>query len=230
MSETPAGWYADPHDPRQQRWWDGAVWTEHTQRSAALGPAGPASGATTWPTAGTTATTTTVSSSQALDPLAIVSLVAALVWLVGLGSVVAIVCGILALRRTQHSTSRTLAIIGLVLGILGLLPALLILLAVMGTVGAVSLPVFLGQADRAVEARLQSDLRGAAIAQESIWTDENSYTQDLSRLRAVSTGDIRDVTIAHADADSFCLEAAADGVVFHYDNTSTNTPGEGPCP
>lgn len=229
MSETPAGWYADPHDPGQQRWWDGVVWTDHTQPSVAPEAAGPASGATTWPAAGTTATTTTVSSSQALDPLAIVSLVAALVWLVGLGSVVAIVCGILVLRRTQHSTSRTLAIIGLVLGILGLLLALLVLLAVVGTVGAVSLPVFLGQADRAAEAELQVDLRVAAVAQETIFTDENSYTQDLGRLRAEASSDLRDVTIVHADESGYCMEAAADGNVFHL-GSATFGLEDGPCP
>lgn len=35
MSEQPAGWYVDPQDPAQARWYDGATWTEHTQ------PAGP---------------------------------------------------------------------------------------------------------------------------------------------------------------------------------------------
>ena len=25
----PPGWYPDPHDPRSQRWWDGATWTQH---------------------------------------------------------------------------------------------------------------------------------------------------------------------------------------------------------
>src|SRR4051812_27019284 len=25
----PAGWYADPEDPSQQRYWDGSTWTEH---------------------------------------------------------------------------------------------------------------------------------------------------------------------------------------------------------
>ena len=30
MPETPQGWYADPNQPAQQRWWDGARWTEHT--------------------------------------------------------------------------------------------------------------------------------------------------------------------------------------------------------
>lgn len=30
MPETPEGWYADPNQPAQQRWWDGAQWTQHT--------------------------------------------------------------------------------------------------------------------------------------------------------------------------------------------------------
>lgn len=32
---TPAGWHADPHDPSQERWWDGRVWSEATRPSAA---------------------------------------------------------------------------------------------------------------------------------------------------------------------------------------------------
>src|SRR3954453_22027758 len=30
MTQTPAaGWFADPHDPTQLRYWDGTAWTEH---------------------------------------------------------------------------------------------------------------------------------------------------------------------------------------------------------
>jgi hypothetical protein len=29
MSGVPAGWYADPERAGQQRYWDGAAWTEH---------------------------------------------------------------------------------------------------------------------------------------------------------------------------------------------------------
>lgn len=36
--DTPAGWYADPHDPNQQRYWDGSIWTEHTAPVAAPPP------------------------------------------------------------------------------------------------------------------------------------------------------------------------------------------------
>lgn len=30
MPDMPPGWYADPHQPAQQRWWDGAQWSENT--------------------------------------------------------------------------------------------------------------------------------------------------------------------------------------------------------
>ena len=36
------GWYADPHNGWQYRYWDGASWTEHTAPAAA--PAGPGTG------------------------------------------------------------------------------------------------------------------------------------------------------------------------------------------
>ena len=40
MSETPqAGWYPDPNDASQQRYWDGNAWTEHTAAGAAQAPA-----------------------------------------------------------------------------------------------------------------------------------------------------------------------------------------------
>jgi uncharacterized RDD family membrane protein YckC len=35
---TPAGWYPDPEQPGQQRYWDGTAWTENRQPVAAGGP------------------------------------------------------------------------------------------------------------------------------------------------------------------------------------------------
>jgi len=45
VNETaPAGWYPDPEDPTQQRYWDGAGWTQHVAPTAPHGdaPQGPA--------------------------------------------------------------------------------------------------------------------------------------------------------------------------------------------
>jgi len=33
---TPAGWYDDPQQPRQQRYWDGHQWTEHSKPAPGL--------------------------------------------------------------------------------------------------------------------------------------------------------------------------------------------------
>ena len=36
---VPAGWYEDPSDPAQVRWWNGINWTDHTQPKPELGDA-----------------------------------------------------------------------------------------------------------------------------------------------------------------------------------------------
>lgn len=38
MTSIEAGWYEDPEDARAQRYWDGAGWTPHRQRKAAVQP------------------------------------------------------------------------------------------------------------------------------------------------------------------------------------------------
>jgi hypothetical protein len=38
MNGTPAGWYDDPEQPGQQRYWDGSAWTEHRAPGAAATP------------------------------------------------------------------------------------------------------------------------------------------------------------------------------------------------
>ncbi|HWA64811.1 MAG TPA: DUF2510 domain-containing protein [Mycobacteriales bacterium] len=43
-AQPPAGWYPDPSDATQQRYWDGSTWTGHTAASGATAavPTGPA--------------------------------------------------------------------------------------------------------------------------------------------------------------------------------------------
>jgi hypothetical protein len=41
---TPAGWYADPHNGTQLRWWDGTAWTDHVAANGATADAAAAPG------------------------------------------------------------------------------------------------------------------------------------------------------------------------------------------
>ena len=240
MEQVPAGWYADPHDANQQRWWDGTAWSVTTRVTpapqpvhAATAPPPPAAAeptaqpaGQTWPPSGGSASwSATPPTHQATDPLAIVALVAGLLWVVGVGSIVAIVCAIVVLRRGAQGTSRTLAFIGLALGVLGLLPALLVL----AVLGAVSLPVIAGQQSAALEAQLHSDLRNAAIAQEMVFTNSRSYTTDLGELEAASQGGFAsELTVVRAGDLGYCIEASNESGTVHIGSNRT-TPTEGPC-
>lgn len=46
MNLPPEGWFPDPTDPQQMRWWNGAEWTEHTSRMSPLIVAPPPASAT----------------------------------------------------------------------------------------------------------------------------------------------------------------------------------------
>ncbi len=59
MSTTPAGWYDDPHNPEQLRWWDGTTWGEQTS---------PKEGAGAVPAATATAVATGAAPSHSSDP------------------------------------------------------------------------------------------------------------------------------------------------------------------
>ncbi|HVZ85661.1 MAG TPA: DUF2510 domain-containing protein [Polyangia bacterium] len=48
QQQPPAGWYPDPHDPAQQRWWDGSQWAPQTQLTQAASPL-PGSGSNVLP-------------------------------------------------------------------------------------------------------------------------------------------------------------------------------------
>jgi hypothetical protein len=41
-TQTPAGWYADPADPAQYRWFDGSSWTAHVQPAPVAATSQPA--------------------------------------------------------------------------------------------------------------------------------------------------------------------------------------------
>src|SRR6476660_4332585 len=94
-TQTPAGWYRDPQNPDQPRYWDGVAW-------AAAGDA---------------------VETQSTDGLAIASLVSGILWLSGLGSILALVFGYRAKKQIATSNGRQggggIAGAGIILGWVG---------------------------------------------------------------------------------------------------------------
>ncbi|MDQ4130043.1 MAG: DUF2510 domain-containing protein [Actinomycetota bacterium] len=112
---APAGWYPSPGVADEERYWDGARWTDYTRSTrpsqTVRAPAQPAAPRT--------------------NTKAVASLVLALAWVGGLGSLVGIVIGLRARREIQLSSGGQmgwgLATAGVAVGLVGLLLALLMI-------------------------------------------------------------------------------------------------------
>jgi len=84
---------------------------------------------------------------------------------------------------------------------------LLVVVAIVGILSAIAIPQFAAYRARAFNARVESDLRNAASAQESYFIDNSAYTMNVADLvasgLAVSDGVV--LTITAADAVSFTI-------------------------
>ena len=93
-TQTPAGWYRDPQNPDQPRYWDGVAW------------------------GGAQAV-----EQESTNGYAIASLVLGILWLVGIGSILALVFGYTAKKQIAASNGREggggMAAAGIVLGLIG---------------------------------------------------------------------------------------------------------------
>jgi len=67
---------------------------------------------------------------------------------------------------------------------------LLVVIIIIGILAAIAIPAFLGQRERARRAAVQSDLRNMAVAQETYFTDNGEYSDNLAGLTdfALSSG------------------------------------------
>lgn len=227
---TPAGWYPDPDDPGQQRWWDGTAWTEDRAPVSPGAddvvasppppqvppppPPPPWSGSS--PSAGAPPSHLSGVAAAADPPVngkAVASLVLSIVWLLGLGSILAIVLGVRARREIRDHGQRGngMAVAGIAIGFLGVLGALLV-------AGLAAFVVTAG--DDLIEG---VDLTAVSQAQSVYHAEYGQYARTLDDLErglqeagsAIFDLDGIDVRIVRADRDSFCAESALSGEVRH---------------
>jgi type IV pilus assembly protein PilA len=89
---------------------------------------------------------------------------------------------------------------------------LLVVIIIIAILAAIAIPMYLSQRQKGWESNAKSDLRNAAVAQESYFTDNDAYTAVTADLEVEGwnpSGDVT-LTISSADATSYCMQAVHD--------------------
>jgi type IV pilus assembly protein PilA len=114
---------------------------------------------------------------------------------------------------------------------------LLVVVIIIGILAAIAIPVFLNQRQRGWVAAAQSELRNAAVAQESHYTGQgagNSYTNSLADLTAQGFRTAADVTFTpiSASTTAYCMSAvhnSAPATDVWYFDSNVGAPTQTAC-
>ena len=87
---------------------------------------------------------------------------------------------------------------------------LLVVIIIIAILAAIAIPMYLSQRQKGWDANVQSDLRNAAVAQESYFTDNSTYTLVVGNLLAEGYNNSADITLTPitADAAGYCMNAS----------------------
>ena len=113
---------------------------------------------------------------------------------------------------------------------------LLVVIIIIGILAAIAIPVFLNQRKKGWDSAVQADLRNAATAQETYYTDNSSYTPTLANLTAADVGlklsgdgnyasnAATSFVIDSATTAGYCMEGTSkSGDVYSLSSTGTIT-------
>ncbi len=109
---------------------------------------------------------------------------------------------------------------------------LLVVIIIIGILAAIAIPMYLNQRQKGWEAAAKSDLRNAAVAQESYFTDNATYTSTSSDLEDQGFNPSADVTlsIVSADSNGYCMSAVHNsGGDTYYLDSDTGEPSTTAC-
>jgi type IV pilus assembly protein PilA len=109
---------------------------------------------------------------------------------------------------------------------------LLVVIIIIAILAAIAIPMYLSQRQKGWNSNMQSDLRNAAVAEESYFTANSAYTGVIANLETEGFNPSTNVTlvVASADAAGYCINAsyAGYGAVYHLDSDDGD-PRTGPC-
>lgn len=111
---------------------------------------------------------------------------------------------------------------------------LLVVIIIIAILAAIAIPMYLSQRQKGWDANAQSDLRNAAVAQESYFTDNSTYTVALADLLAEGYNNSADITLTPqtGDAAGYCMEAfhTSNAARVWFMSSASGDPQVGTCP
>lgn len=111
---------------------------------------------------------------------------------------------------------------------------LLVVIIIIAILAAIAIPMYLSQRQKGWDANAQSDLRNAAVAQESYFTDESVYTVDIDDLTANGYNNSANITLTPVDGDAsgYCMEAfhTSNAAQIWFMSSANGDPQLGSCP
>ena len=114
---------------------------------------------------------------------------------------------------------------------------LLVVILIIAILAAIAIPVFLNQRKKGWTSQVQSTLKNAATAQETVLVDTNAYADDVTALRTAGLRfSTSDVTMTDADVNgdastSYCMRAVSghDATIVYYYDSTVGAPGTASC-
>lgn len=112
---------------------------------------------------------------------------------------------------------------------------LLVVIIIIAILAAIAIPMYLSQRQKGWNANIQSDLRNAAVAQESYFTDStpSSYTTVLTNLEDNGYNKSANInlTLSTGTSAGYCMQAehASNPGVWYFMSSDNGNPQPGTC-
>jgi type IV pilus assembly protein PilA len=114
---------------------------------------------------------------------------------------------------------------------------LLVVILIIAILAAIAIPVFLNQRKKGWTSQVQSTLKNAATAQETVLVDTNEYADTIQALKDAglrfSTDDVEmtDADVHGNTSQSFCLKATSehDSNIVYYYSSEVGAPSTTSC-
>ena len=102
---------------------------------------------------------------------------------------------------------------------------LLVVIIIIGILAAIAIPVFLNQRRKGWDSAVKSDLRNAATAQETVFTENSAYTTNVTGLESAGfkysgggnySGGTATISVPTGNATSYCMSGvSASGTTWY---------------